>query len=202
MSENQNYRVRDKLTKKQILTIPNMLSFFRLALIPIIVWLYVFKRSPEWTIVILVISGATDIIDGFIARHFNMTSDFGKAIDPLADKLTQIAVLICLITSFPLIILPIVIMVVKEVGSFVLRLIVYKKTEKVDSADWHGKLTTVLIYATMLLLIISPWISLSTDAANVCILAVAAMMILSCVLYSISGAKTLIEHKRNTDKPE
>lgn len=202
MSNKESYKIRDKLTKKQVLTIPNILSFFRLALIPVIVWLYVFKQSPEWTIIILIVSGATDIIDGFIARRFNMVSDFGKAIDPIADKLTQIAVLFCLITDFPLILLPIVIMVIKEIGAFVLRLIVFKKTERVDSAVWHGKLTTVLIYATMLLLIIAPWLKLPKEIANVCILITAGMMILSCILYSVAGARVLIDYKRKSNKTE
>lgn len=200
MSKSDNFKVRDKLTKKQILTIPNMLSFFRLALIPFIVWLYVIKSSPEMTVALLIVSGATDIIDGFIARHFNMTSDFGKAIDPLADKLTQIAVLFCLLTRFPLIILPIVIMIVKEIGSFVLRLIVYKKTEKVESADWHGKTTTVLIYLIMLLHILWPFLKLPDEVSTVSILITAGMMILSCILYSISGARILIEYKKNKNK--
>ena len=200
MSKSDNFKVRDKLTKKQILTIPNMLSFFRLALIPFIVWLYVIKSSPEMTVALLIVSGATDIIDGFIARHFNMTSDFGKAIDPLADKLTQIAVLLCLLTRFPLIILPIVIMIVKEIGSFVLRLIVYKKTEKVESADWHGKATTVLIYLIMLLHILWPFLKLPDEVSTVSILITAGMMILSCILYSISGARILIEYKKNKNK--
>ena len=174
-----------------------MLSFFRLALIPLIVWLYVLKDSPEWTVILLILSGATDIIDGFIARRFNMISDFGKAIDPLADKLTQIAVLFCLLTRFPLLILPIVIMIVKEISSFVLRLIVYKKTEKVESADWHGKVTTVLIYLTMIIHIILPFLTLPEIISDISILITSGMMIFSCILYSIAGANTLIEYKKN-----
>jgi cardiolipin synthase len=195
MSKGDNFKVRDKLTKKQILTIPNMLSFFRLALIPLIVWIYVFRDSPEWTVAILTLSGATDIVDGFIARRFNMTSDFGKAIDPLADKLTQIAVLFCLLTRFPLILLPIVIMLIKEIGSFILRFIVYKKTERVECADWHGKATTVLIYITMLIHILWPFLKLPGEVSNISILVTTVMMIFSCILYSISGAKILIDHK-------
>ena len=195
MSKGDNFRVRDKLTKNQILTIPNMLSFFRLALIPLIVWIYVFRDSPEWTVAILTLSGATDIVDGFIARRFNMTSDFGKAIDPLADKLTQIAVLFCLLTRFPLILLPIVIMLIKEIGSFILRFIVYKKTERVECADWHGKATTVLIYLTMLIHILWPFLNLPGEVSNISILVTTVMMIFSCILYSISGAKILIDHK-------
>ncbi len=200
MANNENYKIRDKLTKKQVLTIPNILSFFRLALIPVIVWLYVFEKSPEWTTVVFIISGLTDIVDGFIARKFNMVSDFGKAIDPIADKLTQLVMLFCLLTNFPLIILPITVMVVKEIGAFVLRLIVFKKTERVDSAVWHGKVNTVLLYAIMLLHIL--WINIPTEVSTLCILATTAMMILSCVLYSVAGAKVLIDHKRNENNTE
>ena len=74
--------------KGKIITIPNLLSLFRILLIPIIVWLYCVEKKYELTILVLLISGASDIIDGFIARRFNMISDIGKALDPIVDKLT------------------------------------------------------------------------------------------------------------------
>ena len=77
--------------KKQILTIPNLLSVVRLALIPVIVWLYSFEQNYHAAIGVILLSAATDIVDRWIARRFNMISDFGKALDPLADKLTQAA---------------------------------------------------------------------------------------------------------------
>ena len=196
MAQKQSYKVRDRLTKKQVLTIPNILSFFRLSLIPVIVWLYVFEQSPRWTTVVILLSGITDVADGFIARKFNMVSDFGKMLDPIADKLTQIAILFCLVTRFPLITLPIIIMPVKEIGSFILRLIIYKKTARVDSADWHGKLNTLLLYAIMILHVI--WPDIPTDISAICILATTSMMIFSCVLYTVSGARILArkEEKR------
>jgi len=199
MSKKEYYKVRSKLTKDQILTIPNILSFFRIALIPVIVWLYVFVDSRALTTLAILISGATDIIDGFIARKFNMTSDFGKAIDPLADKLTQLAVLCCLFLDFPLIALPIVIMLIKEVSSFVLRFILFKKTERVDSAKWHGKVNTVLLHAIILLHVI--WEGIPADVSNACILLSTAMMLLSCVLYSIDGIRALVAtRKKPTEK--
>ena len=82
------------LRKDQIFTIPNLLSIIRLILIPIIVWLYCEKQNYNAAVAVIVVSGATDITDGFIARHFNMVSDFGKILDPVADKLTQAAVII------------------------------------------------------------------------------------------------------------
>ena len=65
--------------KHKIITIPNVLSFFRLLLIPVIVWLYIVKKDPIWTMAILALSSITDIVDGIIARKCNMISDFGKA---------------------------------------------------------------------------------------------------------------------------
>ena len=196
MENRQVYKIRNKLTRSQILTIPNLLSFFRLALIPVIVYFYAFLHSSTLTVATLLISGVTDVCDGFIARNFNMVSDFGKAIDPLADKLTQLAVLFCLLSRFPLIILPIAVMVVKEVGSFVLRLIMFKKTERVDSAEWHGKVNTLILYTVLLLHIV--WIDIPYPLSTASIILSAITMVTSCVLYSISAIRVLAEDNKST----
>ena len=91
-------------SQNKILTIPNLLSLFRLCLIPVFMWLYCVEKNYLWTGIILIISGLTDTVDGFVARHFNMISDLGKILDPVADKLTQAAMLFCLLTRFPLMI--------------------------------------------------------------------------------------------------
>ena len=101
-------------SQSKILTIPNLLSFFRLCLIPVFMWLYCVERNYLWTGIILIISGLTDTVDGIIARKFNMISDLGKVLDPIADKVTQAAMLFCLLTRFPLMIAPLALMVVKE----------------------------------------------------------------------------------------
>ena len=82
--------------KKDILTIPNLLSLLRLLMIPVIVWLYVKEKNYYAATGMVILSGATDIADGIIARKCNMVSDFGKILDPIADKLTQAALIICL----------------------------------------------------------------------------------------------------------
>ena len=95
--------------REEILTIPNILSMMRIAMIAAVVVLFVMKYYLAAGIV-LICSGVTDILDGFIARTFNMTSALGKALDPFADKLTQFAVLICLSLLNPLILIPFVIL--------------------------------------------------------------------------------------------
>lgn len=182
---------RSKFTKDQLFTLPNILSYFRLALIPVIVCLYL-TDHPIWALVVIILSGITDVVDGFIARRFNMITDFGKFIDPVADKLTQGIVMICLALRFPWMWLPIGIMLVKEATAFILRLLVFRKTEEVKSAEWHGKLTTVVLYLIMALHIV--WTGIPETVSTVCILIASALMLLSFVLYTVSTALILIKN--------
>lgn len=137
------------MKKHQIFTIPNLLSFFRLALIPVLIWLYCEKEAPGLTLAVLILSGVTDIADGVIARKWDLVSDFGKALDPVADKLTQIAVLWCLVKRFPHLWILLGLLLVKELITGSMSLYAVRKTGQVKGADWHGKLCTVLLYGTM-----------------------------------------------------
>ena len=76
-----------RFSKNAILTIPNLISLFRILLIPLIIWLYCGKKQYAATIAVVAISGVSDIIDGKIARKFNMVSDVGKVLDPIADAI-------------------------------------------------------------------------------------------------------------------
>lgn len=187
--------IRSKLTRKQIFTIPNILSFVRIALIPIIVWLYCEKQYYGWTLIVVTLSSITDIIDGYIARKYNMVTDFGKFIDPVADKMTQVAILICLVTRFSLMWLPLAIMFFKEILAFILRLIVFKKTSEVHSAEWHGKLNTLVLYLIMSIHIV--WYKIPNLISIILILVTSGLMVVSSVLYTISGSLVL---KRSAKK--
>lgn len=79
---------------KNCITIPNMLSVFRLILIPFFVYAYCVEQNFWKTAALLALSGISDTADGYIARRFNMVSDLGKIIDPVADKLTQAAMML------------------------------------------------------------------------------------------------------------
>ena len=167
--------------KDKIFTIPNILSFFRLLLIPLIVWLYIGKDDYFSTLIILLISSATDIVDGFIARKFKMISNFGKALDPIADKLTQIALLICLVSRFRYMFVPLALLIVKEFASGIACLVSIKKTKKVESAAWHGKLTTVTIYCVIAIHLI--WYNISEAISLVLIGVCIGIMIMSFIMY-------------------
>ncbi len=192
MKEKEN-----KNPKSKILTVPNILSFIRLGMIPFIIWLYCFEKNYAMTTLVLVLSGATDIVDGFIARHFNLISDFGKSIDPIADKLTQLSVLFCLVTRFIYMIFPLSLLIVKELFAGIVALIQINKTKEVHGAVWHGKLNTVLLYAMMILHII--WYNIPPVVSNVFIFACTGVMIMSAILYGIQNIGRIIKSDKIAD---
>ncbi len=171
--------------QNKILTIPNILSFFRLCLIPVIVWLYVGKQDYLWTLLILTLSGVTDIVDGIIARKFNMVSNFGKAFDPVADKLTQMAMLFCLVSRFKYMMIPFVLLVVKEVFTGITALVSIKKTNTVKGAVWHGKLTTVSLYAMMAIHIV--WFNIPRTLSLILVGICIGIMLMSFIMYAIQN---------------
>jgi len=124
--------------------VPNILTIVRFLLIPIIV-IFAFEDNYIATIIVLTISGLTDVLDGYIARKYNLISNFGKLMDPLADKMTQVALLGTLTIQKIIPIWIIVIVIIKEFLMVSGASFLYGK-ELVVSSKWYGKLTTVLFY--------------------------------------------------------
>lgn len=184
-------------TRKQLFTIPNLLSFLRLCMIPLIIWLYCAQKNYVLTAVVLVLSGLTDTIDGFIARRFNMVTDLGKALDPIADKLTQASVMFCLLTRFQMMLVPLLLLIFKEVCSGIMSLFVIKKTGKVCGADWHGKVCTWLLYAMMFLHIV--WFDISRQWSTALISICVIMMTVSFALYMVRNYRMLTKEVTNND---
>ncbi len=145
------------------------------------------------TAILLLLSGATDIADGFIARTFHMVSDLGKVLDPIADKLTQATMLICLMTRFPLMMIPLAVMVVKELYMAVSGCLVIRKTRVVPCADWHGKIATVLLYGMMILHVF--WQEIPFVVSNITIGISTTMIVVSFMMYAIRNIKALKEKR-------
>lgn len=175
--------------KDKLFTVPNLLSLVRLGMIPVMVWLYIGRKDYGLTTLLLLLSALTDMADGFIARRFHMVSDLGKAIDPVADKLTQIAMMFCLMARFPLMVLPWIILVVKEVFTGITSLLAIRKTGTVEGAVWHGKVTTALLYATMAAHLV--WYAIPQTVSLVLICLCTAMMTFSAVGYGIRNIQLL-----------
>ncbi len=142
--------------KGQVFTIPNLISLIRLLLIPVILWAFLKKQDRTLTIVLLAVSAVSDILDGQIARKFHMVSDLGKALDPIADKLTQLSMVICLSAVYPLMRLLLVLCVVRELCMGIFGLLVIRKNNAVHSANWYGKLSTVVLHGTVIVLLLFP----------------------------------------------
>lgn len=178
-----------KKKENKFLTVPNVLSLFRIALIPVIVWLYAISGNMVWSGVVLIVSGLTDIADGWIARHYNMVSEVGKALDPIADKLTQGAVLLCMIFRFPLLVFPFIMLLAKEAFVGFTGLLLIQKSGAVYGAEWHGKAATCLIYAVLLLHLF--WTEIPPAATLVSVILTSGMMLISLFLYGMRNLKLL-----------
>ena len=173
----------------KIFTIPNLLSFSRLLMIPWFTWEYLDQENSIGTALILLLSGLTDTIDGWIARRFHMVSNLGKALDPVADKLTQIAMIACLVIRFRHMWAVLGILVVKELFVLITSLLSIHKTNEVLSADWHGKLTTTALYAVMIAHLLFPTMpeTVSDALIGLCI----CLILLSGVLYGLRNIRLI-----------
>lgn len=167
--------------RHKFLTVPNLLSVIRLLMIPLMIWLFLHGNRMH-TAVVLISSGLTDLLDGFIARKFNQISDIGKALDPIADKLTQAAMLFCLTKQHLGMLLPFLLLAVKEICAGISGLIVIRRTGVVPGAQWHGKLATLMLYGMMIVHV--SWQDIPMWTSNVMNGGCIIVMLLSMTLYA------------------
>ncbi len=158
------------LTKKQIknevFTIPNILSMVRIALIPLYAFMYLSAESTKdfhIAAAIMAVSMITDFLDGIIARRCNMISTLGKILDPVADKLTQLTVLICLATRFIPLFWVLGVFVAKELFMLAMGIFILSKGRMLSGALMAGKVCTAVLFASMIILMVMP--EMSNDGA-------------------------------------
>ena len=145
--------------KKEVFTIPNMLSLFRLVLIPIYVVIYlnaVELKDSFLAAAILAVSCLTDLIDGKIARHFNMIYTLGKILDPIADKATQFTLTLCLSIKYPVLRFVLILFVIKELFQGIAGLVNLKKGKMLPGALIAGKICTTILFISLILLVLIP----------------------------------------------
>lgn len=145
--------------KKDFFTIPNMLSAFRLILIPVYVVIYLrAEETVDYILAasILAVSCLTDMIDGQIARRFNMISTIGKFLDPVADKATQFTLIVCLAITHPVLWGLAVLMIVKEGFQFFAGLIAFRKGKMLTGALISGKICTVILFLSLIVMVLLP----------------------------------------------
>ena len=179
--------------KKDLFTIPNMLSFFRLLLIPVYVTIYLKAQEPvEYYIAgaILAVSCLTDLIDGQIARHFNMISTVGKFLDPLADKATQFTLTFCLAIKYPVLWSLIGLFVIKEGFQFIAGLLTFRKGKMLTGALITGKICTAILFISLLILVLIP--NLAPRIVN-------CITFIDCIFMVTSFIHYVITYSKNTE---
>lgn len=145
--------------KREIFTVPNLLSLFRLVLIPVYVTIYVNAREPEDHFIaaaILAVSCLTDMIDGKIARHFNLITTVGKVLDPLADKATQFSLIICLTVRYPVLWSIVGLFVTKELFQLIAGSIRFKHGMILKGALLSGKICTTILFLSLIAMVFFP----------------------------------------------
>ena len=151
--------------KKEIFTVPNVLSLFRLALIPVYMVIYLNAEEPSHyylSAAILAVSCLTDLIDGKIARHFNMITTLGKFLDPVADKATQFALIACLAARYPVLLYLFGLFIVKEGFQLIAGGITWRKGKILNRALLSGKICTTVLFVSLILMVMIPTLSEKT----------------------------------------
>ncbi|MBQ4145107.1 MAG: CDP-alcohol phosphatidyltransferase family protein [Clostridia bacterium] len=166
--------------------IPNILTTVRLALVPVFAYLILAKENFTLAAIIFVLSGITDIVDGYIARHYNMISNFGKVYDPFVDKLMQLTAVVCLAVAGIIPFWVITVALLKEVTMIILGGILYLKKIVVYS-HWYGKAATVVFYAIIFTFIL--WRNITPVWATIFIIIMIGVMVFSGIAYLIDIIK-------------
>ena len=151
--------------KKDIFTIPNFLSLFRLILIPVYMTVYLNAGKPTDYYaagLILAVSCLTDMVDGYVARTFHMTSTLGKFLDPLADKCTQLTLTLCLSIRYAVLRPVLVLFLAKEFFQLFAAIFYYRRGKMLSGALMAGKICTTVLFVSLILLVIFPQIPLRT----------------------------------------
>lgn len=147
--------------KAEIITVPNLLSLCRIALIPVYLSVYLHAREQRQYLLagtILAVSCATDLADGIIARKFHMITDLGKILDPLADKLTQFALILSLSARYRGLYPVLCLFLAKELFQCGALLFFAQKGKALPGALFAGKLCTTVLFVSLILLVIFPQI--------------------------------------------
>jgi len=178
--------------------IPNLLCYVRIILVPVFCFIF-FGADTQGDYYlaagVVLISGFTDFLDGQIARRCNMITDVGKLLDPFADKLMQLAMLICLTIKIRSMYLLIIYLVVKEVSMCITAIVIYKKCKKrLNGAKWYGKVCTAVLYAVMLTLIAFP--GLNNNIQEYLLIICASALTLAFVMYIKIYKKMLNDTKQ------
>ena len=173
--------------KRELFSIPNLLSFFRLVLIPVYAYIYLnATQTYQYFIAgsIMAVSCLTDMIDGKIARHFNMITTLGKILDPVADKVTQFTLTLCLSLKYPVLLPVLSLFVVKEGFQLIAGLFFWRKGRMLPGALMAGKVCTTVLFISLIALVLFP--NMNPVAVNLIALVDSVFLFISFINYILA----------------
>ncbi len=175
--------------------IPNILSVIRILLVFVFVFVLFGLDQPVWAVVIFLTAGATDVVDGFLARKFNWITNLGKLLDPFADKFMQCTVLICFFIKGYIPLWFVIPFFVKEAATLLIGLIVIKRRNVVVVSKWYGKAAVCLFYVTV---VFSVWFEAYFSLHPV----VQVLVFAPAVIFAIVAFAAYIKHYSTLRKEE
>ena len=187
--------------KRELFSIPNILTYFRILLIPVFVVFYL-NSAHNFncyiaSVMVLAASGITEVLEGKIARKYDQITELGKVLDPVADKLSQCAILACLVMRYRLFFAVLAVFVVKEITMAVLALIFYRLGRKLKGAHWYGKIATSSFYIITIFLLLAPPNKVPEWLSTALILLSGAFMIFAFIMYIRVYVIMWKDHKEN-----
>ena len=191
-----------QIHKKDFFLLPNILTYIRFLLVPVFIIVYMNADSLQDHLaaaIVIVLSGITDVADGFIARHWNLVSDLGKIIDPIADKTMQFSMMFCVCVRYRYVTILIIIYAVKEIVSALASAYLFTRGKHIDGAMWAGKACTVILFLVMLTLVVVP--SISPIRVALMIGFAAAFMLLAFFIYMRTYFALWIEYLNEQKQP-
>ena len=200
MSKEENSSVKSddsKLKDNTVFTVPNLISFSRILLIiPFIIFFLMGEYVLSFSFIFL--SGISDCLDGFLARKLNQISDLGKLLDPIADKLTLVSVVICLGFLIPPIIPIVIILAFKDVLMLIGGFYLLKRGITPPSAKWYGKVATVVFYISVAIIVFfKGFLEYEIHLLTIILLSITfAVMMFALIKYAIVFKRLLKEKKK------
>ena len=189
--------MKNVFSSKNLFTVPNAITLFRLLLIPVFVWLYLGREAVVPAFLVYLAAGLLDVLDGRIARRFNMISEFGIMFDPIVDKLSQAVIFFCLLRRFPNMLLLLIVLIIKEGTLAIMSLRILRNAKAVEPAEWPGKLTSLFLNITAMIHIL--WSGLPAAVSNILIVFCSGMLLFSFVYYAVRNRKILCDRQDRQD---
>jgi len=186
--------------------IPNLLSAFRILLVPVFIFAYFSDgvgvdtdKVNVWAVGVYALASFTDFLDGMIARKFNLTSNLGKVLDPLGDKMMQVAVMICITIDGILPVVFVCIVIVKELLMGIGGVVIHRRAKvEIPPSNIVGKSATVLTIAVCIALLLFP--AMPPLTAN--LIMGAALLLMFCALASYVITFSKVMRRKTSGAPD